>query len=307
MVDHAVGEATPPIEQIGSAGRARIELLSLLATKLYSGSVAGAISRTLTAPIDRLKMVMQFDLAAAESGMLGVARQIYAEGGATAFFRGNSVNVLKIAPETSIKFLAFDASKSALAQDPNNVTVLERFVAGGSAGAVAQAFVYPLEVSKTRLAVSAPGTYEGLAHCLRSVARAEGVGALYSGLGASIFGIVPYAGVDLGVNSLLKETTSRWYAARNEEPGITVVLGCGMASSTCAMLLTYPLNLVRTRLQASGMPGAPKYDGAIDCFRQALRAGGVGGLYHGLLPNLLKVLPATSISYAVYDVLSRKS
>ena len=81
-----MGEATPPIEQIGSAGRARIELLSLLATKLYSGSVAGAISRTLTAPIDRLKMVMQFDLAAAESGMLGVARQIYAEGGATAFF-----------------------------------------------------------------------------------------------------------------------------------------------------------------------------------------------------------------------------
>ena len=70
------------------------------------------------------------------------------------------------------------------------MTVLERFVAGGSAGAVAQAFVYPLEVSKTRLAVSAPGTYEGLAHCLRSVARAEGVGALYSGLGASIVGIV---------------------------------------------------------------------------------------------------------------------
>ena len=85
-----------------------------------------------------------------------------------------------------------------------------------------------------------------------------------------------------------------------------MVLGCGMISSTSAMLVTYPLNLVRTRLQASGMPGAPAYDGAIDCLKQTLRAGGPLGLYQGLLPNMLKVLPATSISYAVYDRLSRK-
>ena len=71
------------------------------------------------------------------------------------------------------------------------------------------------------------------------------------------------------------------------------------------MLLTYPLNLIRTRLQASGMPGAPKYTGAFDCFRQTVRARGVAGLYLGLVPNLLKVLPSTSISYAVFDALSR--
>ena len=44
----------------------------------------------------------------------------------------------------------------------------------------------------------------------------------------------------------------------------------------------------------------------VPCVVQTLRAGGVLSLYQGLLPNLLKVLPATSISYAVYDVLSKR-
>ena len=57
-------------------------------------------------------------------------------------------------------------------------------------------------------------------------------------------------------------------------------------------------------LKISGMPGAPSYTGPLDCFRQTVRTGGVAALYQGLLPNMLKVMPATSISYAVYDALS---
>ena len=79
--------------------------------------------------------------------------------------------MLKIAPETSIKFVCFDALKAALATDAANVTAAERFVAGGGAGAIAQAAIYPLEICKTRLAISAPGTYAGIADCLRCVVR----------------------------------------------------------------------------------------------------------------------------------------
>jgi solute carrier family 25 phosphate transporter 23/24/25/41 len=171
--------------------------------------------------------------------------------------------------------------------------------------AIGQVAVYPLEICKTRLAIAAPGVYAGLLDCLRSVVQREGVGALYKGLGTSVIGIVPYAGIDLAVNSALKDVASRVYSARGEEPGVSAVLACGMISSTMAMLCTYPINLVRTRLQASGMPGTTEYAGPLDVVRQAVRAGGLGALYQGLLPNLLKVLPATSISYAVYDRLCK--
>ena len=59
-------------------------------------------------------------------------------------------------PEAT-KFVVFDVLKRRLAQDPGNATVPERFAAGGLAGAAAQTLVYPLEIVKTRMAVSSPG------------------------------------------------------------------------------------------------------------------------------------------------------
>ena len=338
-VESAASEYAQPAEVIGE----RHALLAALASKVYSGSIAGGISRTLTAPIDRLKTLMQAAPPGQSSSLGSGLRSIYHEGGLAAFWRGNRVNVLKIAPETSIKsvaephtmltsrsaahgarlpvraalsapppslpcargrFVAFDQLKSSLAHDRDNVTVRERLLAGGSAGAIAQASIYPLEICKTRMAVSPPGLYAGLADCVRQVVRGEGAAALYQGLGTSLVGIVPYAGIDLSLNSKLKELATGVYAARQQPPGVLAVLTCGMLSSTAAMLVTYPLNLVRTRLQASGMPGSPTYEGPLDCLRQTVRAGGLRALYQGVLPNMLKVLPATSISYAVYDRLA---
>ena len=74
--------------------------------------------------------------------------------------------------------MAFDVLKSNVAADPNNVTISERFVAGGIAGATAQCAIYPLEIAKTRLALAQPGTYGGLTSCLRTIQSNEGVTAL---------------------------------------------------------------------------------------------------------------------------------
>jgi solute carrier family 25 phosphate transporter 23/24/25/41 len=70
------------------------------------------------------------------------------------------------------------------------------------------------------------------------------------------------------------------------------------------MLATYPINLIRTRLQAAGLPGGTKYDGPFDVARTTYAADGLRGFYRGLLPNMLKVLPATGISYSVFSVIS---
>ena len=188
---------------------------------------------------------------------------MYREGGARAFWRGNGANVLKVVPETAVKFAAFDALKQVVAVDPGNATTGERFVAGGVAGAAAQAAIYPLEIVKTRMALSssvehpraAPTTISGT---FRSVLAESGARGLFRGLAPSLVGIVPYAGIDLMANSSLREDARRYQAA-GAEPGIPELLGCGMASSTTAMLATYPLNVIRTRMQTGGMPGFPAY------------------------------------------------
>jgi solute carrier family 25 phosphate transporter 23/24/25/41 len=76
------------------------------------------------------------------------------------------------------------------------------------------------------------------------------------------------------------------------------------------MLATYPINLIRTRLQAAGLPAnqgtAAAYAGPMDVVRQTAKADGLRGFYRGLLPNMLKVLPATGISYSVFSVVSAR-
>jgi solute carrier family 25 phosphate transporter 23/24/25/41 len=77
------------------------------------------------------------------------------------------------------------------------------------------------------------------------------------------------------------------------------------------MLATYPVNLIRTRLQAAGLPAnqgtaAAAYAGPMDVVRQTVKADGLRGFYRGLLPNMLKVLPATGISYSVFSVVSAR-
>ena len=339
-----------------------------VAMKMASGGVAGAVSRTATAPIDRVKTILQTGrvpggggggggggeasasasggasraattgrtaatttttttssrgfttAAAAPAGgyeppqqrrvTIGIAtRAVYAEGGVRAFFRGNGANVLKVVPETAVKFAAFDLLKRAIATDPGNVTIAERFAAGGLAGVASQALVYPLEVIKTRLAVTPPGSAggDGIAAMASHVVAREGARGLFRGLAPSVVGIFPYAGIDLMANSILKDALARRCEGAGKEPGVVQLLGCGMASSTTAMLCTYPLNLIRTKLQTSGMEGAVKYAGPVDCFRRVVAKDGLGGLYRGVAPNLAKVLPATSVSYAVYDVLSRNA
>ena len=283
------------------------------AKKLASGGVAGAVSRSATAPIDRIKTIMQAGrlptgiAPAASPGsprvtLASAARAVWRDGGWAAFWRGNGANVAKVVPETATKYVAFDALKKTLASDPGNATVLERFAAGGMAGAAAQTVVYPLEIVKTRVSLSAGGC--SMATVIAGVLRAEGARGLFKGLTPSLVGIFPYAGIDLMTNSVLKDALAAKYAEVGRDPGVAELLGCGMASSTSAMLVTYPLNLVRTRLQASGMPGQPTYSGPVECAGKILAKEGFAGLYRGLVPNLAKVLPATSVSYAVYDVLS---
>ena len=266
---------------------------------LAAGAVAGVASRTATAPMDRTKTMLQAGMGG--GSVRAAVSTIFAEGGAIAFFRGNSANCVKIAPESAIKFFAYERTKLLVCRDASAPTMLERFVSGGTAGAIAQTVIYPLETAKTRLALNSE--YHGIWDCLSRTAAAEGPAALFRGLGASLLGVVPYAGTDLMIYNALKNAYAERHPGR--EPSTLTFLACGAVSSTIGQAVAYPLQVVRTRLQAQGLPGMPAYDGVVDCLRRTVADGGVRALYNGFLPNFAKALPAISISYAVFEKTKR--
>ncbi|XP_040215829.1 calcium-binding mitochondrial carrier protein SCaMC-1 [Rana temporaria] len=269
--------------------------------QLLSGAMAGAVSRTGTAPLDRLKVMMQVHGTKGNSNMLAGLKQMVKEGGVRSLWRGNGVNVIKIAPETAMKFYAYEQYKKLFTSESGKLGTAERFIAGSLAGATAQTSIYPMEVMKTRLAVSKSGQYNGMFDCAKKILKREGVKAFYKGYIPNILGIIPYAGIDLAIYETLKNAWLEKYATDSANPGVLVLLGCGTASSTCGQLASYPLALVRTRMQAqASIEGAPQLSmGGL--FRNIIAKEGFLGLYRGIAPNFLKVLPAVSISYVVYE------
>ncbi|XP_078216473.1 mitochondrial adenyl nucleotide antiporter SLC25A23 isoform X4 [Callithrix jacchus] len=315
--------------------------------QLVAGAVAGAVSRTGTAPLDRLKVFMQVHASKTNRlNILGGLRSMVLEGGIRSLWRGNGINVLKIAPESAIKFMAYEQVprighllpcmnahsrpvlwnqeksgmqgrlnphspnhpcvslpqiKRAILGQQETLHVQERFVAGSLAGATAQTIIYPMEVLKTRLTLRRTGQYKGLLDCARRILEREGPRAFYRGYLPNVLGIIPYAGIDLAVYETLKNWWLQQYCHDSADPGILVLLACGTISSTCGQIASYPLALVRTRMQAqASIEGGPQLS-MLGLLRHILSQEGMRGLYRGIAPNFMKVIPAVSISYVVYE------
>ena len=142
----------------------------------------------------------------------------------------------------------------------------------------------------------------------KKLLRGGGVLAYYRGLGMGLTGMFPYSAIDLTIYEYLKRTitTSRARARGWREgdaaPGGMLTGGIGALSSSIGASAVYPLNLLRTRLQSQGTAiHPPTYEGWRDCCARTVKAEGLRGLYRGLTPNLLKVVPSMSISYMVYE------
>lgn len=98
----------------------------------------------------------------------------------------------------------------------------------------------------------------------------------------------------------------------NCEPPIYIVLSCGAISSFTGQMVTYPITLLRIRRQGQIVP-LPHMDqskahpllSAPKMMKEIWHKEGLVGFYRGLIPNILKVVPAVSISYLVYETVLR--
>ncbi|XP_071389910.1 mitochondrial adenyl nucleotide antiporter SLC25A23-like isoform X1 [Centroberyx affinis] len=272
--------------------------------QLMAGAMAGSVSRTGTAPLDRLKVFLQVHGSTFVKGnVLSGFQSMLKEGGLGSLWRGNAINVLKIAPETALKFTAYEKIKHVMrgSKEAGSLKIHERFVAGSLAGATAQTAIYPMEVLKTRLTLRKTGQYSGIADCAKQILQREGVRAFYKGYIPNMLGIVPYAGIDLAVYETLKNAWLHRNRSLAADPGVLVLVGCGTISSTCGQLASYPLALIRTRMQAqASVKGSPQLS-MMHMFQNIVMQEGVTGLYRGIVPNMLKVIPAVSMSYVVYE------
>ncbi|KXS17996.1 mitochondrial carrier [Gonapodya prolifera JEL478] len=143
-----------------------------------AGGIAGAISRTLTAPMDRLRTFYQTSTKQPGKGLIGFARGmvdagsiVYEREGIKGFWRGNGVNVFKVIPESALTFWAFENLKERIAKfegrkDPSAVG---KFFAGGISGMFSMFAIYPVDTIRTRLMCLSATTHTSPAPSARPV------------------------------------------------------------------------------------------------------------------------------------------
>ena len=92
-----------------------------------AGGVAGAISRTCTAPLDRLKVLLQVHGGRKQTSLSDTMRYMLDEGGVKGLWRGNGINVIKIAPESALKFWAYDEMKKLIKGDDRRDLEIQQY------------------------------------------------------------------------------------------------------------------------------------------------------------------------------------
>ncbi|KAK3156400.1 hypothetical protein QOZ80_2AG0106800 [Eleusine coracana subsp. coracana] len=189
---------------------------------------------------------------------------------------------------------------------------VRELVAGGVAGGVAKSAVAPLERVKilfqTRRA-EFHGT--GLRGSFRTIFRTEGLLGFYRGNGANVARIVPYA----ALHYMAYEEYRRWIILGfpNVEQGPILDLMAGSIAGGTAVICTYPLDLVRTKLsyQVKGAaanvsfreskPSEQVYKGILHCVKTICRQNGLKGLYRGMAPSLYGIFPYSGLKFYFYE------
>merc|ERR1712147_460728 len=170
-----------------------------------AGGVSGAIAKTCTAPIERVKLIIQTQdanprIVSGEipryTGIANCFTRVSAEQGVGSFWRGNTANIVRYFPTQAFNF-AFKDTIKALFPSYSPKEAFWSFFAvnmasGGLAGAGSLLIVYPLDFARTRLASDVGGKerqFTGLADCLKKTVQSGGFTSLYNGISVSIVGI----------------------------------------------------------------------------------------------------------------------
>lgn len=278
--------------------------------QLVAGGVAGAVSKSIVAPLERVSTLVM-----AEKNVFSVERaavHAWKDGGLRGLFRGNSATLAKIFPSSAIQFGVFHTLKDRILASRGfhpgmggELRNSERLAAGALAGAASVAVTYPLESMRTLMSVSG-GIMGSLPHVFSSVIKSHGVGALYKGFRATMIGDV--MGNALGftayelANKLYKDVTG------TSAPATTRGL-LGAMSASVVVTITMPMEVVRRRLQLQGTMGRPiLYNGTWDAVKTILAEEGIlKGFYSASLPIYLKVPFSIGVMYMCYDFLSGES
>jgi len=280
------------------------------------GGVSAAVSKTVAAPIERVKLLIQNQdemlktgrLAEPYKGIGDCFSRVIKEEGFVSLWRGNIANVLRYFPTQALNFAFKDQFKRMFGYSKDKDGYWKWFggnlASGGAAGAASLLFVYSLDYCRTRLANDAKAAkkggsrqFTGMIDVYRKTIKSDGVAGLYRGFNISCVGIIVYRGLYFGMYDSLKPVLLQ---GKMKDSFIgSFLLGWGITIG--AGLASYPIDTIRRRMMMTSGE-AVKYTSSLGAFNEIVKKEGVKSLFKGAGANILRAVAGAG-ALAGYDQL----
>ncbi|KAJ5159623.1 Mitochondrial carrier protein LEU5 [Penicillium canariense] len=296
-----------------------------------AGGLAGCAAKTVVAPLDRVKILFQASnpqfakYTGSWAGLAAAIRDIKRHEGARGLYKGHSATLLRIFPYAAIKFLAYEQIRAAVIPSHDKETSFRRLVSGSLAGITSVFFTYPLELVRVRLAFETKqssrssltdicrqiynertlppataktasatvATAETVASTVKQAGLRSGIANFYRGFGPTILGMLPYAGI-FRIETEEGFTTAPAYSCSR-------AFFSGATAGLVSQSFSYPLEVIRRRMQVSGAVGGGQRLGIIETGRKILLERGIRGFWVGLTIGYMKIIPMSATSFFVYE------
>merc|ERR1719384_2284227 len=282
---------------------------------LAAGGVSGAVSKTITAPLEKVKLAIQNQdsdprILSGEmkryTGMADAFKRHITELGPASLWRGNFANCIRYVPTAAFN-LAFKDNIKKLFPKYDRKTDFAKFAgaqiaSGAAAGGCANTLVYPLVYVRTVLGADLGKVkrYNGVLDCLKKTIAENGFFSLYNGIGPSTCGIVVYRGAQFGLQDILKAFNP--YQKETTAIALFSKFMVAQLAVSISGIVAYPFDTMQRRLQieASKPEAEQIYKGMVDCFQKILKDEGAKGFFKGALANILRGTGA-AIVLVLYD------
>lgn len=304
-----------------------------------SGAAAGVLSAVMVCPLDVAKtklqaqggfLALQRDLAKKNSpyfgseytmstrkynGLVGTLSTIVREEGVRGLYRGVVPITIGYLPTWAIYFMVYEEIKNMSTPHLSQFPFAFHMVSALAAGATSTLVTNPIWVIKTRLMTQSPTNmkYTGTLDAFRKMYRNEGILSFYTGLGPALLGLLHVA-----VQFPLYEKIKHLLHINENESKFSQtpkILLASVLSKICASTITYPHEVIRTRVQiqpikpprsAGGTtPTSPpkrKYRGIIQTAKTIYIEEGWRAFYSGLGTNMVRTVPASAVMLLSYEI-----
>ncbi|AEO59019.1 hypothetical protein MYCTH_2306903 [Thermothelomyces thermophilus ATCC 42464] len=285
------------------------------ALPFINGGISGMVATTVIQPVDMIKVRIQLAGEGKAGGPkptpLSVTREILASGKALDLYTGLSAGLLRQAVYTTARLGFFDTFMGQLTSRAKakgqSIGFAERAGAGLAAGGLAAMVGNPADLALIRMQsdglkpVAERKNYKSVIDALVSIAKSEGIGALWAGAAPTV---VRAMALNFGQLAFFSEAKAR-LKEHTSWSGNAVTLSASAIAGFFASFFSLPFDFVKTRLQkqSRGPDGKLPYNGMADCFAKVAKQEGPLRFYRGFGTYYVRIAPHAMVTLIVADYL----